>query len=166
VSVRHRRRSDRGLSLVEVVVAVGVLSIILLGLMASFASAQRADLLTREHQAASEAAFKQMDTLLMNPNFDAVPTKGHFHVQFKSTGGAVNLKPAETPPAGYEVPVDGSGDATLETGHYTALQMTATNGFSGDQLLGADCMQLSVTVAWRGADGSDQRVDLVTMRVR
>lgn len=165
VDGQRDERGRDGLTLVEIVVAIAVLSVLVLGMFQTLNSAQRYDMLAREHQAASEAAFRELDFLMAYPTFDSIADiTSAFHVAYKSSGGEVNMSPA--PSSYFPLNTDNASttsiDESLMAGHIT----TVRNPSIGSTALGDDIIQVNITVAWRGADGGSQRVDLVTMRAR
>ena len=173
--VAHRSPGRRdGLTLLEVVFAVVVLSVVLLGVFSAMNSAQRADVLTRERQAASEKASEMLDTLLSGE----VPAAGAFlaipfEVPFNTgrAGARPNLTPAEPFPtdawtwAGAPVPspVTQAGIAVARVG----VDMTNDGGIDANN---ANLMEVRVVVAWRSAawqvGQSDQQLELVGRRIR
>ncbi|MBX3470683.1 MAG: prepilin-type N-terminal cleavage/methylation domain-containing protein [Planctomycetes bacterium] len=164
-----RPRGREGLTLVEVVIAVGILSLILLGTFGAMATAQRTDLLTRERMAAAEACYNALDTILTGE----VPAAGasvsfQFPVAFKSGRDTLTpLRPAfayptdlwtwasVAPPA----PITLAGVAVAKVG------VNATNPDANDAG-NVDLMEARVMVAWRAADGTDQRFEARARRVR
>lgn len=137
----------RGFTLLEVVLALGVLSVLLIGLFSCLASSMRVDGLTREHQAASEAAAGQLDVYLTDPALTFQDAEAYFDVPSK-VGGAVLAPPAPLPP----------GWTQARAGR-VELRLNPDG-------LGSDLLRVSVSVAWRAADGTAQRVDLVSLRTR
>lgn len=163
-----------GLTLLEVVFACVVLSVVLLGVFSAMGSAQRADVLTRERQAASEKASEMLDTLLSGE----VPAAGAFQaiafdVPFNTgrAGLAPNLTPAEPFPmdawtwAGAPAPssVTQAGIAVARVG------VDPTND-AGTDANNANLMEVRVVVAWRSAawrpGQPDQQLELVGRRIR
>lgn len=158
-----RDRRD-GLTLIECVVAVGVLATMLAGLFAAMAHAMRADVLAREYAAASRAAFAQLD-LLMTQSFSGVVASSErgFHVPF-STGSSGSNTEVNLPPASAgqlsphpDVAATTTQDESQMAGRFTVVQDPDGNG--SDELA-----EIRVTIRWRGADGRDQQVEAVGRR--
>jgi type II secretory pathway pseudopilin PulG len=166
----HAPRDARAaLTLLEVVVAIGVLSIVLLGVFSAMSSAQRSDTLTRERAAASEEAFKMLDSLLAGevPDLAGPNVAVPFDVPFNSS----RLVPAdpyptdpwtwvgETPPSSVTM----AGIAVARVG----VDMLDDDGTDPEN---DDLMEVRVTVAWRSAawqvGQADQRIDIVGRRLR
>ncbi len=145
-----RRRRTSGLTLVEVTVSTGVLSVILAGLFASLATTRKVDVLTREHQAASEVAAQHLDLVLTDPTLPFETKITHFDVPFRTGGVALtHLPPQATLPAGWDQRRAGRVETLLDPAG------------RGDDLL-----QVTVSVAWTGADRMPRRLDLVSLRTR
>lgn len=154
---RRPRPQGQGLTLIEVVIATGILSIFVLGMFSALTSAQRADVLTREHAAASEACFSMLDAVLGG----AVPDSSGavevpFAVDVKTTAGARPLVPASPYP----------DDPWTFLGR-TAPTTVSQPGIAVARIVeGEDLMEVRVTVAWRAADNTNQRLEVVSRRLR
>ncbi len=159
-SKRRRGRGRRAaVSLLEVMVAVGVFAGLALAVFSALHYAGRAEVLAREHLAASEAAGRELDLLMARPDFDAIAGVARaFAVPQPS--GVGTLPPAS---AGY-FPRATDDASTPEDEAEMAGHLSTTLDPDGDG--SARLLEVRVTVAWRSADGSDQRVDLVTRRAR
>lgn len=154
-----------GLTLVEIVMACAVLSIVLLGMFGAMNSSQRADVLTRERAAAAEACHAMLDSMLTG----AVPGAGsvlevQFPVSYDTGNGSVPLDPAVNYPSD---PWTFSGTAQ-PTMTVAGIAMAKTGVNIGDTVNEAndDLCEVRVLVAWRSADGTDQRIEAVSRRVR
>lgn len=176
-----RQRSARtrtGLTLVEVAVAVALLAILLLGLFATLRASRQVGVVSHEHQAASEAAFRQLDLIMSTPLLDDVlrePGGGDvaayaFHVRYKGT----NLQPADPSylPHNPDNPATpGLNEATM-AGHVRVVELDADGDSAPDDYDGdgkADYLEVQVVVAWRSAGGGStpfQKLDIVSRRVR
>lgn len=150
-----------GLTLIEVVVAAGVLSVILLGTFSAVSAAQRSDVLTRERAAASEACFAMLDAVLTGP----VPAAGEalaitFPASYDTGRGSVDLRPADPFPSEPWTFIGESPPATV-TQAGIAVARVGVDGAANE-----DLMEVRVLVAWRAADGTNQRVEAVSRRLR
>lgn len=148
--VAARGSSRAGLTLIEITISFGILMVLLTGVFAAMASSMRAEVLTREHQAASETALLQLDTVMSNPTLAFVDAESAFDVQFKSgrAGAAPTdtlLSPQDPLPADY---------AQNRTGRIVT------------RLINPTLLEVRVSVAWRGADNRPARLDLMSMRSR
>lgn len=145
-----------GLTLLEVAFALGLVVVILGAVFGSLASTLNVGVLTREHQAASEAASRQLDSFLTDPNLAFADATTWFDVEGKTgTPGAAPLfKPQSPLPPGWTEPRAGRVQVDVDP-----------TGF-GPGGLGPDCVAITVSVAWRASDGRNARVDLVALRAR
>lgn len=160
---RTAPRGRDGLTLVEIVIAVAILSVFLVGMFATMASAQRADVLTRERTAASEAAFTMLDTI-MTSDFDLMSNRTlTFNVEFDT--GRAGTQPFLAPAASFPTDVWTSWGQTAPTTFPTAGVVVTRTGVDGDAG-NTDLMEVRVMVAWRAFDGTDQRLDVTSRRVR
>lgn len=162
-TTKRRGGARDGLTLVEIVMAVAVLSIFLVGMFATLANAQLADVLTRERAAASEAAFTMLDTV-MTSDFDLMANRSlAFDVEFDTgrSGAQPRLAPARTFPTDVWTSMGQTPPATITTPGVVVTR-TGVDGDPGN----ADLMEVRVMVAWRASDGTDQRIDVTTRRVR
>jgi Tfp pilus assembly protein PilV len=165
------RQGRRGLTLVEVVFASGVLSIIMLGVFSALSSAQRADMITRERQAVSEKAAEMLDAMLA---YDAPPAGTGVAVAFDVTldlAGTIKLKPAPddaTVAATWAWSLDPSAPSTPTMGGVAAVRAGVdTRPGSNDAAGNTDLLEARVVFAWHPADGQGvQRVELVSRRIR
>lgn len=165
-STRRAPRGRDGLTLVEIVMAVALLSIFLLGMFTTLANAQRADMLTRERAAASEAAFTMLDTVLTS-DFDLMSNRTlAFNVEFDTgqSGTQPFLTRAKTYPTDIWTELGQTAPTSITTAG-VAVTQTAVEDFTGDTG-NSDLMEIRIMVAWRACDGSDQRIDVTTRRVR
>lgn len=165
---RKLPRDRRGLTLLEVVLAVVVLSVVLLGVFTALRTAQRTDALTRERQAASEEAFKMLDTMLSGllPESGA-PVVIPFDVPYQS--GV--LRPANPYPTGIWTEAGAVAPSTVTMAGVAVARVNVplvegdTGAASNDQLI-----EVRVQVAWRPMDWqpgeNDQRIELVSRRMR
>lgn len=155
---RPTRRA--ALTLVEVAVSLGVFSILVLGLMAAMSAGLGHAHVTREHQAASEAAQTELDLAMAQP-YDAISNiQKPFPVRYALGTVDVNGIPITAlvkPARSTFYPVDAS--APTFAGHVTSVRDPDANG-------SVDLLELRVVVAFRGADDTDYRVDLVARRTR
>lgn len=164
-----------GLTLIEVVFAVGLLAIFLLGMFSTLATAMKSDALTREHQAASDAAMRQLDLVVSIPNFPtiqrSVGTTPVPAYAFEATYGPPR---AGTPPKGTltlpalataDVPLnaDDAGTAGADESTWAGRVVVVTDP-DGDG--STDLVEVRVTVAWRAADNRPARVDVVSRRAQ
>lgn len=150
------RRS--GLTLLEVVFAAAILSVLLLGVFTSLAHAMRSEALTREREAATRRALLELDDRTA-----AVITPANFDAAF------VDTRLDE----GFDVEVD-AGDGTRvslplarrpnENGRVG--QITATELPEGTYDGRAHLVELRAVVRWRGVDGRDAEVVMTTWKVR
>lgn len=153
------RASSAGLTVVEVTVALAVLTMLLVGVFGAMSVAMRADIAAREHRAASDAAFAQLERRLAEPDFEAVATEGAdgFHVTLDVAGQGSRPKLA---PAARTFFDPGPDEATM-AGHVRVVRNPDRETPPSDGLI-----EIRVTVAWRSHDGSDRRVDVASRRSR
>lgn len=150
MSARGVRRRRAGLTLVEVTVSAGVLSVLLSGVFACLATTRKVDALTREHQAASEVAAQQLDAALTDPTLPFETRVTHFDVPVRTGSSAVAyLSPRASLPAGWTERRAGRVETVLDPAGR-----------------GDDILRITVSVAWTAADRTPRRLDLVSMRVR
>jgi prepilin-type N-terminal cleavage/methylation domain-containing protein len=153
-----RPLGTRGLTLIEVVVATGVLSIVLTSMFGTLGGFQRAETMTRERQAAAQAAFRQLD-LVGASSFSSLSgwNGAAFDVRYNDT-----LLPAAS------VPINTGGDAD-RCGRVVVVDVDldgdgAAEDYDGDST--ADLVEIRVQCAWRSVDGSDASFEAVTRRSR
>lgn len=148
------------MTLVEIAVSLALLAVLLTGVFATLAAAQRAEIATREHQAVSAAVFKRLDVVASHPSFSGTLTTWNgatFHVRY----GEHVLQPATSPlNAGANrekvgrievVAVDVDGD-------------DVPDDYDGDG--SPDLIEIRIVVAWRSGDGSDRQYDALVRRAR
>lgn len=146
--------STAGLTLVEVTFAMAVLALVLVGVFSTVSVAQRATTYTKERQAASESAFEQLDLMMATP-FNAM-VDGGFHVTLDTgRGTTTNMRPAA--PTFFSP----GADDTSMAGHIRIVPLAAGDP-QGDGT--SDLAEVRITVAWRAADDTNQRLDVVTRR--
>lgn len=144
-----------GLTLVEIVMAVGLFSLLVLGLFSSMTTAMKVEAMTREHQAASEAATRQLDLFMTDPALAFADTTTYFDVQFKTdkdqtgTPTVSLLRPSNPLPTGWTGTRPGRVLVDLDP-----------DG------MGDNMVRITVTVAWRSADGNNMQVSMVSLRTR
>jgi type II secretory pathway pseudopilin PulG len=130
------------MTLIEVVIALGLLVVMLLGVAATLRSSQVSVALTTEHQAASREAFSQLDLVLATP-FSSVLTlwdDATFDVTSPSTGAAL-------PPAV-------SLGAVREVGRIDVSVDPDSDGSS-------DLLEVRVTINWRDMLGNDRSLEAI-----
>jgi hypothetical protein len=159
--VSRRGPAPGALSLVEVVFATALLLILLLGAFSALASSRRGELFAREHQAASDAAFRLVDEVASAPFGELVVGVTAHPVPY----GPATLPPAE---ASFFPPnVDDPATPADEARH--AMRVIVRDGpvpndYDGD---GApDLLEVEAIVAWKGADGSNLLVSAQRLRAR
>ncbi len=161
-------RGARGLSLIEVMIATVLLAIAMLGIASSFHTAQTAQTLARERQAAATAALSQLQNVVevasratSDAQFTAVAddfgsggfNNGYFHVIMTAdtvdvaSAAATAPAGAMTPAAaGADWPADRTGDALVHAG-FTQVTSPRTG-----------MLEVTVIVGWRSATGGNQTV--------
>lgn len=165
-------KAQRGLTLVEVVIATAVLAVLLLGVFSAMAHAIRVDALAREREVAAREALQMIDDRVMVVSTDtafdalvALPDDDpslYFHVRHARDGQTFNLPAASTSPiAGpggevgkLEISADLNGDGAVSA---------SDPGYYDDK---PHLIAIRATVRWRDADGLDQEVNLTSMKVR
>lgn len=157
--------SRGGLTLVEIVMAAGVLSVVLLGMFGAMNTSQKSDVLTRERAAAAEACHAMLDSMLTGP----VPGVGsplevQFAVSYDTGNGSVSLEPAATYPSDPWT-FTGGTQPTMTMAGIAVAKVGVNIGDTANEV-NDDLMEVRVLVAWRAADGTDQRVEAVSRRVR
>lgn len=156
LGARGRRGRRTAFSLVEVTVALGVLSILFAGLIGAILTSASHATAVREHQAASQAALARLDQE-MTAEYSAFT--GSFPV-FVTTGrtnaAGTALRAQLTPAPSAFFPQDAANPTNA--GHVTRT-------LNPDGNTGTDLMEVRVTVAWRSAAGGNARVDVVSRRI-
>lgn len=142
-----------GLTLVETVMAVALLSLVLLGLFSSIASGGRVDMLKREHQAASEECGRQLDQYMTDPALNFADQTFYFPIQVK-TGAATT---ARLPKA---------DDAWTEAGRVQIDADPDPDGAGPLASLGANMIRITVSALYLAGDGRPARVEIISMRTR
>lgn len=135
------RASCRGMTLVEIVVALGVFAIALTGLMSALSMSTSLDTVSRERTHALNTAMTEMETALAEP-FDDLVTNQHnraFDVNMELSNGTIVMPP-------------GSGLANSGVVTVTA--------FGGN----ADVLLVEVRVRWRSAINQDQEISLKSLK--
>lgn len=173
-SVQPGPRSARaGLTLLEIVLATGVLSVVLLGMFSAMAHGSRMNGLRREREAATRRALEYIELRVMSANtdtaFDALTTLTEsFDVQLTTgDGNTFSLPPAQLDAlpnnlAGQLVvtgDLNGNGSDTDDEGYYDGKP---------------NMLLATATVRWRSAYGGpgttagdqDQEVVVSAMKVR
>lgn len=156
-----------GLTLIEVVFAVGLLAIFLLGLFSTLAMSMKSDALMREHQAASNAALRQLDAIVAIPNFPTIqvsagttPVPAYaFHATF-GENGTLTLPAMAT----LDVPLNADDTGTPSDESQMAGRVVVVADPDADGSTGL--VEVRVTVAWRGADNRLARVDVISRRAQ
>lgn len=87
-----RRASARDLTLVEILIAISILLIVLLGVTATFSIAQTAQVAARERRAASLAAISKLEEII---SWSEQNSFTGLRPQFDNTGFAVSTSPTE-----------------------------------------------------------------------
>lgn len=169
------RGGERDLTLVEISVALVVLTVFVAGVFGTLNTAQRAEGFARAHQAASEAATLTLDELaalpleaLLQNGLQDVPE----HCLRRPLPGG-DLPAARRRGVRSAQPGAGRGDAGPRSGAGARRRgrscIALGRGpldYDGDGL--PDYVEIRVFVAWKdlSAGGAPARVDLVTRRVR
>lgn len=155
-------RRDAGLTLIEVAIALAILSVILLGLFGAMAQAIKTDAMAREMEAASRELFSQIDLVTSDPDFDAMAgLERGFEVEYGSGAAQADgtLAIARLSPPGQtanrhpDIGATGVDESTLPG------RLTAT-------LISADLLEVTAVVRWRGSNGVDQVMASVGRRAR
>lgn len=152
------RRHDREFTLVEIVVATALLAILILGLSVTMTASNSSETWSREQQAASEAAFAQLDLVRSTP-IDSIQTNGGGDVAayaFDVPYHGINLKPAA---AAFE-PLNAAPNAG-RPGHVRVIDRGDYDG-DGRQ----DLYEVQVVVAWRSLKLGNQRLVVSSMVTR
>ncbi len=137
------------MTLIEVIIALGLLVVILLALAGALNSAQTAVSLTTERQAVSHEAFRRLDLVLATPYDDVVALwdDATFDVTHSEVGAAflpsVALAATGATKAGrVQITVDPGGDGST------------------------DLMEARVTVDWRDMLGDDRTLEAIGRKTR
>ena len=149
---------SRGLTLIELVVATGVLSIVITSMFSTLAGFQRTETITRERQAAAQAAFRQLD-LVGASRFSGLSNwnGAAFDVPYNDM-----LLPVAS------VPIN-TGVNANRVGRIVVVEVDLDGDGSAEDYDGdgdADLLEIRVTCAWRSVDGSDASFEAVTRRSR
>lgn len=148
------------MTLVEISVALALLAVLVTGVFATLATAQRAEVATRENQAVAAAVFQQIDVVNSHPSFEGTITTwdgATFHVPY----GEHTLEPASLPL--------NAGPDREKTGRIAVLPVDvdgdgAPDDYDGDGV--PDLIEIRVFAAWRSADGSDRHYEALLRRTR
>jgi hypothetical protein len=146
--------------MVEIAVALGLLSIVLCGVFSALTTASIASATSRETQAASEEALKKVDQYCSQTAFDSIATAvEYFDVQCKTgqvdgAGVALTTRLPAAPDSFFPRPADTANPP--RPGYLTVARVAGM----------PDLLEIRCTVAWRSSDGLFHRVDLVTRKVR
>lgn len=142
-----------GLSLVEIVMATGVFSLLVTGIFGAMGASMKVEAMTREHQAASEAATRQLDLFMTDPALAFANSTTYFDVQLKTDkveAATRNLlRPSVPLPTGW-------------TGTQPGRVLVELNPNG----LGDNLVRITTTVSWRSADGNNMQVSMISMRAR
>jgi type II secretory pathway pseudopilin PulG len=161
-ALSRRSREERGLTIVEVAVSLGVLAILLTGIFSSLTTANIAAFSAREAQAASEEALFRMDQYA-SQNVDqlkagGIGLQGYFPVVYK-----VGSNPDGTPRTSALAP---AVDVAMFN-YVTTDPATPRNPLYVKVVpITADLVEIQVCVCWRSSDGTDRRLDLVSRVTR
>lgn len=168
------RTTRAGLTLLEVVIATAILSVVLLGMFSAMAHGLRMDALSREREAAASRALEYLDERVMVASTDTafddlLDLDEGFDVTVGRSNGqgdlggyplaeATNPDDAIAPHGTGKVgrlrvtgDLDGSGSVTNDAGYYDGK---------------VNLVLASAVVRWRGIDGRDQEVVVTSMKVR
>lgn len=137
----HDQRRDAGLTLVEVTVAMALLTTIVAGVAATLSSAQLASSSTRERQAVSAAAFRHLDLVVATDPEQIVAVWDGTAFDVPAGVGGAFLAPATAP-------VNSGPDA----GRPGRIAVVADPEGDGS----GDLLEVRVTVAWRSLLGGDR----------
>lgn len=137
----HPRSSRAGLTLLELFVALGIFSVVALGLVSAILGADRLRTFSRERAAAGLAAASRVEEVLAS-DWEALPARSGetFPVAIEGQAGSWAL----TPLAGDPEP----GLVTISDG------------------ASPDLRRVRVTVRWRSRAGGEGRVELSTLVAR
>jgi len=191
---RRLREGRRGLSLVEIVFAVALLTIFFTGMFGTLTMTQRAEVSTREHQMASLAAHRKLDELLSISDFSRLPSSSvgaediegeAFDVTYVSGvdldgdlayTGTGERAPVFLPPAEASFWPLNPGGASGRAGHVQVWRHENYDfdGDGVDDLDGGDydldgsvdLAEIRVIVAWRSADGTNRKLEVSSWRGR
>jgi type II secretory pathway pseudopilin PulG len=148
------------MTLVEVIPALAVLAVLLTGLFATLAAAQRTEVTTRENQAATAAVYQRLDVVASHGSFSDTLTTWNgaaFHVPCRD----LSLLPASAP-------LNAGADAR-KAGRIEVIEVDADGDGAPDDYDGdgsPDLIEIHVVAAWRSVDGSNHRVEAVVRRSR
>ena len=150
-------RKYRSLSLLETTLSLVLLLVVLGAVFTSVNVASRSERNGRERQAAKAAANAALQELRVLP-FEETPRgvnlESHaFAVSANSGAGPFALPPAS---AAFE-PLNTAAED--RAGHVSVLEDPEGDGT-------AELLELRVVVAWRSTGGADERLELVTRRVK
>ncbi len=155
--IPRRVRHEKGFTLVEIVVALGILVVAIIGLVSVIAHTTRHNAVNRENQTAMRAAEKKIEEMV-NSSFATVFTT------FSATGAATfDVPPLLAPTSGTKVGTirfPGAGGALLELGSGAFMGMAADldldgNGAvtSGDVSTTYQILPLEIEMTWKGIHG-------------
>ncbi len=171
----------RELTLVEVVFSTGLLGVLLAGLFAALGSARRAELYSREHQAASDQAFQLLESHAATPfgtllelcrdgatpdGYSAVHTQA-FDVPYGQSA-TTSLPPADEAfyPRNADDPDTPADEAAYAARVFVRVPTTGTVELDGDADAVPDVVEIEVVVAWKGNDASNGKLSVKRTKVR
>lgn len=153
--IRSSHQSQRGLTLIEVVVALGILTVVALSVAATAASSMKVQTLKREQQLVNEAIFaaiRELRTL----------TADEIRTRHGSTIALGALAPV-TPPATGAPATEGPtfGDAGIVTTSTRLDVVESDPSAPGTPLADSGYFRVTATVSWTGVMGSSSPQTLV-----
>jgi type II secretory pathway pseudopilin PulG len=167
LSAEPRPRSARaGLTLLEIVIAMGLLAVVLLGVFSQMASSMRLDAVARERDAVTRAAFQELEDRVMaisdgadNGPYDQLIAASpiSFDVSIQRDGTTYLLEPATTSP-------NPNGRVGLLT-----ITVDPAGTYDGGK---AHLIRAEAKVRWRSAsagtstEDQDQEIVITSMKVR
>jgi len=159
---RGARLPARSLSLIEVVSATAVLTVFLLGMFSALATNQVAEVESRERQAASEAAFRQLDLVTEVPEIDEVSRNAS-----DQDTTAVAAYEFDVPyGVGTFLP---SANAGEKAGRIFVIERGSYDDDDGDEDVddddSQDLLEIRAEVRWTTARGVNE-LEIVTWKVR
>lgn len=164
--MRHRRphpslapRSDDGFGLIEVLVAVLILTVALLGLIGAFTSARKLTLLSERRTSAAHSAQLELERLQATPYSELLMTATPTH-SAESTNPDYYVKAG--PPPEYQYDTTGTEAEPLAIAGAACVTLKTSCGSIATQPTGRACLQYVGACEWKDRAFSGNVYDFVT----
>jgi prepilin-type N-terminal cleavage/methylation domain-containing protein len=152
-------RSDDGFGLIEVLVAVLILTVALLGLIGAFTSARKLTLLSEQRTSAAHRAQLEVERLQATPYSELLMTATPTH-SAESTNPDFYVKAG--PPPEYQYDTTGTGAEPLAIASAECTTLKTSCGTIATQPSGRSCSQYVGACEWKDGVLSGSVYDFVT----